>query len=1308
MSFEQIHELFEQGMLWMCIALAVVCALAEMVLLLRRIVASPAFRRLRLRRGGGGLVLFAIAMLFNSYPTNADKNRAGGSATPGCLFAREPVPRLGADGGVNGSFSVDAVTVLDGVPGFPAWTNTIDAICITGVAVGQSSVWIRVSWPFNDLLPSSLLDVFSARECNANAWTFCGSVSVPAATNEVVVAAFIQDSPISVFGRQFFRIGTKADSDGDGLSDAFERLVSQTDPLSSDSDGDGLPDGWEHENGLEPNLWSDAYSDPDGDGIPNLYEYHNGTLPQVSDAERIERIVAGGIATNAVATLSAALAVSSPYSVIEVADGVHEGPGWSGFSITLPDYPVLITSSDCGRSRRAVIRHAGQMAAMYLNATQTTHTVVQGICYDLVATNGAQMAFWCGGNLPWSGPPAGGMFRDIYVRMPNPGVEYEGWFFRHYESNEVVIASCTVNAYGATNARGIYAVDSPPMSVENCTFVNFPSNEGGLGYGIQYESTVQNWGGAPGSIPLEIVNCLFDASFTNAYALAPLENGVAYDVSMINCIVPSPLEYEADFTDGLIVTNAGVSFSGHIPDGSPACGAGVESLYAPVDIDGQDRTAAPDIGADQFVPGVVALDTDGDGLSDADEDWMYGSDPFLVDSDWDGSPDGAEVANGTDPLDRLSLIVDVTLTVTNTFASAGVTNYFGFSNSATGWDVTNVYATTCWGQASNGVAATAGLYGKAFSDLNRNGVYDEDADVIRIVSLESEYAVVNAVISLGDIDGDRVPDATERNEGTDPYDENNFYMSVIVRIQDEDAGHGITNYVSYALSQLAVVPVVTNAFSVATYTNVVSGVVTEGRIYVRGFRDLNGNGTFDDGVDGVFSLDLAKVNNGGQESLTIGDSDRDNILDSEEISEGTSPLNRLSYCFNCVLQIYNIFATTNNLKAEAFLGANCIIGPTIQTNASLSLDLGHLVTTNGDSVVIYFWDDKDGDGERGPEEPYTTITATAQSHDTAHSYSLPLGGFDANGDLLPDWWQSYYNLGDSAYEDPDGDGLVNLHEWWAGTDPLVPDGSNTVLSVCCRSVDKRIEGKVPSSALRKFSTYTPGNWVRNADFWANDVDTSCASFWNSSYGRFRAGTLLTKRHMLFASHFPPAIGSSVLFLGTDNNIYTNTIVATSTVDGTDILIGLLQSEMPDVVSPARLLPDGYEEYICIGTRIPVCQFDFDEQGLVYELEKPLASYATTRTPLKTSRVGFYENTVVGDSGDPIYLLIDGSAILLGVLHVGNVKVQPGRYEGGGAPFTTYYAREIQNEMDKLLPGYSLQFYDFSQYQKLPMWKGNEE
>jgi hypothetical protein len=43
-------------------------------------------------------------------------------------------------------------------------------------------------------------------------------------------------------------------------------------------------------------------------------------------------------------------------------------------------------------------------------------------------------------------------------------------------------------------------------------------------------------------------------------------------------------------------------------------------------------------------------DSDGDGLSDADETNVYGTDPENADSDFDGVFDGQEVANGTDPL----------------------------------------------------------------------------------------------------------------------------------------------------------------------------------------------------------------------------------------------------------------------------------------------------------------------------------------------------------------------------------------------------------------------------------------------------------------------------------------------------------------------------------------------------------------------------------------------------------------------------------------------------------------------------------
>lgn len=51
-----------------------------------------------------------------------------------------------------------------------------------------------------------------------------------------------------------------------------------------------------------------------------------------------------------------------------------------------------------------------------------------------------------------------------------------------------------------------------------------------------------------------------------------------------------------------------------------------------------------------FASSGFAQDTDGDGLSDADEAGIYGSDPNSPDSDGDTLEDGDEVANGTSPI----------------------------------------------------------------------------------------------------------------------------------------------------------------------------------------------------------------------------------------------------------------------------------------------------------------------------------------------------------------------------------------------------------------------------------------------------------------------------------------------------------------------------------------------------------------------------------------------------------------------------------------------------------------------------------
>jgi hypothetical protein len=52
----------------------------------------------------------------------------------------------------------------------------------------------------------------------------------------------------------FLILGTPQDSDGDGLTDAYERLASKTDPTKPDTSGDGMLDGWKVMWGLNPVL----------------------------------------------------------------------------------------------------------------------------------------------------------------------------------------------------------------------------------------------------------------------------------------------------------------------------------------------------------------------------------------------------------------------------------------------------------------------------------------------------------------------------------------------------------------------------------------------------------------------------------------------------------------------------------------------------------------------------------------------------------------------------------------------------------------------------------------------------------------------------------------------------------------------------------------------------------------------------------------------------------------------------------------------------------------------------------------------
>jgi hypothetical protein len=69
----------------------------------------------------------------------------------------------------------------------------------------------------------------------------------------------------------FLILGTPQDTDGDGLTDAYELLVSHSNPYTNSTDGTGMADGWEvlyfGHTGISPT------GDPDGDGLSTFQEW---------------------------------------------------------------------------------------------------------------------------------------------------------------------------------------------------------------------------------------------------------------------------------------------------------------------------------------------------------------------------------------------------------------------------------------------------------------------------------------------------------------------------------------------------------------------------------------------------------------------------------------------------------------------------------------------------------------------------------------------------------------------------------------------------------------------------------------------------------------------------------------------------------------------------------------------------------------------------------------------------------------------------------------------------------------------------
>jgi hypothetical protein len=161
-----------------------------------------------------------------------------------------PVPPNFGDGGNNsdGGFSSNFQ---------PQVFTTNDLWMQVQMANTTGSLVIHPPWN----VTNGVYDLFYTTNLAPSAWQWLLRC-VPGQTNLTVTG--LADP------QGFFILGLTNDADGDGLTDAYEKLVSHTDPNNPYSNLDGLPDGWEAMLGLNPQV-----SNPAQPGTRANYLYYS-------------------------------------------------------------------------------------------------------------------------------------------------------------------------------------------------------------------------------------------------------------------------------------------------------------------------------------------------------------------------------------------------------------------------------------------------------------------------------------------------------------------------------------------------------------------------------------------------------------------------------------------------------------------------------------------------------------------------------------------------------------------------------------------------------------------------------------------------------------------------------------------------------------------------------------------------------------------------------------------------------------------------------------------------------------------------
>jgi hypothetical protein len=212
---------------------------------------------------------------------------------------------------------------------------------------------------------------------------------------------------------------------------------------------------------------------------------------------------------------------------------------------------------------------------------------------------------------------------------------------------------------------------------------------------------------------------------------------------------------------------------------------------------------------------------------------------------------------------------------------------------------------------------------------------------------------------------------------------------------------------------------------------------------------------------------------------------------------------------------------------------------------------------------------------------------------------------------------------------------------------------------CSDAIDTRIVGKNSLTTKPIFTTQNHSNstYVRNTNCWAYDLDLTCISPWNTTGANTMAGTLISPCHIVFATHFQIDTGAKIRFITNNNVVIERTMIDKIDI-ANDITLGILDSDVPGTISFAKILPSNWSNYLpnlwgnsahptnnSTLCKVPILCLDQEEKALVHDMNIG-GGNCGWRAPITGDRLSFYEPIVLYDSGNPCFLIVNNSLVLM--------------------------------------------------------------